>query len=131
MQRKTRQQEAIKAAFSSAGRPLSPHEATTLAQSAVASLGIATVYRAIKDLVEARWLVPVATPTGTRFELASMDHHHHFFCRTCAKCFDIEACVGSLERLVPAGFVAEGHELTILGRCDACAAHADEVPQRT
>jgi Fur family ferric uptake transcriptional regulator len=124
--RKTRQSQAIREVFSGAARPLSAREAVSLAQEAVPSLGIATVYRAIKELAATAWLVPVSTPAGTCFERARKEHHHHFFCRACLRSFDIEACVGALARLTPAGFVAEDHELTVIGRCRACAGRGDE-----
>jgi Fur family ferric uptake transcriptional regulator len=120
VQRKTRQKQAVQEAFASAGRPLSPQEVASLAQETVPSLGIATAYRAIKELVDARWLISVATPAGTRFELADLKHHHHFFCRDCSQTYDIEGCVGDVEQFIPQGFVAEGHELTITGQCKAC-----------
>ena len=49
----TRQKDAIREAFRSAGRPLTPHEAQALAIKAIPKLGIATVYRAVKEMGEA------------------------------------------------------------------------------
>ena len=34
--------------------------------------------------------------------------------------FDIHACPGNLNRLAPAGFEVEHHELTLYGRCPDC-----------
>jgi Fur family transcriptional regulator, ferric uptake regulator len=119
--RNTRQKQAVQDVFASARRPLSPQEVVDMAKVAVPSLGIATAYRAIKDLVEAGWLVPVATPAGSRFELADIAHHHHFFCRACSRTFDIEGCLGDVEQMAPRGFVPDGHDLTIMGKCSLCA----------
>jgi Fur family ferric uptake transcriptional regulator len=121
LQRKTRQREVIREVFTSTGRPLSPQEATTLAQKAIPSLGIATVYRALNDLVAEGWLVAIDVAGSTRYELAEIGHHHHFHCQDCDKIFDIKACAGNLSRLVPRGFVVSGHELTLSGTCGTCA----------
>jgi len=121
VQRSTRQRDTLREVFAAAGRPLGPQEALELAQRQFASLGIATVYRAIKDLVEEGWLVPVTVGSTARFELADRGHHHHFYCEACDRAFDISGCTGDLSRLVPEGFVADSHELTINGLCGACA----------
>lgn len=126
----TRQKQAVQDAFASAGRPLSPQEVVTLAQAAVPSLGIATAYRTIKDLVESGWLVPIATPVGSRFELAEIEHHHHFFCRMCSRTFDIPGCVDNLETITPRGFVPDGHDVTITGKCNLCAKGKREATAR-
>jgi Fur family transcriptional regulator, ferric uptake regulator len=121
VQRSTRQRDVLRAVFTSAPRPLGPREAMALAQQSLPSLGIATVYRAIKDLLAKGWLVPVTVSSGTRFEPADRGHHHHFYCQACDRAFDLDGCASNLSRLVPAGFVVESHELTITGLCDACA----------
>ncbi len=56
--RNTRQKQAIREAFAEAGRPLSPEEALDGAQRHYKRIGIATVYRNIKALLEDGWLVP-------------------------------------------------------------------------
>jgi Fur family ferric uptake transcriptional regulator len=121
VQRRTRQKQAVEEAFAKAARPLSPQEVAALAQETVPSFGIATAYRTIKDLVESGWLVPVATPAGSCFERAEIEHHHHFFCRDCSRTFDIPGCVGDVEKMAPRGFIPDGHDLTITGRCKTCA----------
>ena len=121
MKRNTRQREVLREVFTSAGRPLSPQEVAVLAQVAIPSLGIATVYRALKEFVEEGWLVAVGVAGGTRYELADIGHHHHFYCRDCDKTFDIAGCRGNLRGLVPKGFVIASHELTINGTCRSCA----------
>jgi Fur family transcriptional regulator, ferric uptake regulator len=130
VQRRTRQKQAVEAAFVLAGRPLSTQEVVILAQKTVPSLGIATAYRTIKDLVESGWLAPVVTPAGTCFELAAIEHHHHFFCRACSRTFDIPDQAGDVEGMTPRGFVPDGHELTVTGRCNTCAKSVREAARR-
>ncbi|HRC86631.1 MAG TPA: transcriptional repressor [Thermoanaerobaculia bacterium] len=123
MQRKTLQRTAIRQAITVSGRPLSPIEILESAQSEVPSLGIATVYRNLRSLLEEGWLQEVALPgQSSRYEVAGKDHHHHFHCRLCDRVFEIEACPGSIKELAPPGFRSEGHEIILYGVCRLCAA---------
>ena len=93
------------------------------ASAAVPGLGIATVYRNLKLLVEEGDLRAVALPgENLRYEVAGPHHHHHFQCRRCQRVFDVHACPGDLAGLAPAGFVVQDHELTLYGLCSECAA---------
>ena len=51
MERSTRQRTAIRAAIDAAGRPLSPQEVLEAAQAEVPALGLATIYRNLKQLI--------------------------------------------------------------------------------
>ena len=122
MQRDTRQRRAVRTVFSESGRPLTPEEVLDGGQSLVPSLGIATVYRHIKALVEEEWLTTVELPgESPRYELSERPHHHHFVCRACDQAFDIDACPKDVEGMAPAGYVVEEHEVVLYGRCPACA----------
>lgn len=122
MERNTRQRTAIREAIAQAERPLLPQEVLESAQRQVPGLGIATVYRNLKTLVEEGLLQPVHLPgENTRFELAGHRHHHHFQCTHCQRVFDVHACPGDLSRLAPPGFTVEDHDLTLYGRCRECA----------
>ena len=86
-------------------------------------IGIATVYRAIRDLVGSGWLRTVDVPgLPARYERAGKPHHHHFLCRTCNSLWEVSACPPDIERLAPAGFVTQGHEITLYGLCQECGA---------
>ncbi len=120
--RNTRQRHAIREAFAEADRPLSPEEALSSAQSHHQRLGIATVYRNIKALVEDGWLVPVDMPgKSTRYELSGKTHHHHFHCNRCDKVYELEGCVASAKLHLPKGFTPLTHEFYIFGFCAACS----------
>lgn len=127
MERNTRQRQAIHDAIAAAARPLLPQEVLDAAQASVPGLGIATVYRTLKALVEEGALHTVTLPAeNARYELAGHQHHHHFQCTQCRRVFDVHACPGDLSRLAPAGFTVEDHDLTLYGRCNDCPA-----PRRT
>lgn len=122
MERSTRQRSAIRAAIETAGRPLSPQEVLLISQTEVDGLGMATVYRNLKLLVEAGEVQVVTLPgESARYESAHQDHHHHFQCKVCQRVFDVHACPGDLAKLAPKGFTVESHELTLYGRCEDCA----------
>lgn len=121
MERITRQRNAIRSAIERAQRPLSPQEVLEAAQAAVPALGLATVYRNLKLLVDAQEVIAVSLPGDSpRYEAARLAHHHHFQCTVCQRVFDVHGCPGNLARLAPAGFTVDHHELTLYGRCAAC-----------
>jgi len=121
MERNTRQRDAIRQAIEEAGRPLSIQEIHAAASRRVRGLGIATVYRALKNLQLEGELLAVELPAEpARYELAGKGHHHHFRCRSCDRVYDVEGCVSQLRALVPRNFRLEGHEVTLYGRCASC-----------
>jgi Fur family ferric uptake transcriptional regulator len=121
MERSTRQRTAIRSAVDAAARPLLAQEVLELAQQEVPALGLATVYRNLKSLVEADELKVVQLPgENPRYERKGHSHHHHFQCRQCQRVFDVHACPGNLAKLAPKGFSVEDHELTLYGRCADC-----------
>jgi Fur family transcriptional regulator, ferric uptake regulator len=121
LKRNTKQREVIAACFETAKRPLSPAEAHALATKAYPSLGIATVYRAVNDLVSRGVLTSICIGGTTRFEPSSKVHHHHFYCRDCQKVFCLEDCPVSKTALAPKGYKVEGHVLVVNGICKTCA----------
>ncbi len=121
MERSTRQRAAIREALDVAQRPLLPQEVLAAAQAQVPGLGIATVYRNLKALLDEGEIQLVALPgENPRYETRGHGHHHHFQCQSCERVFDVHACPGDLSRLAPAGFTVEDHELTLYGRCRDC-----------
>lgn len=121
MERKTRQRTAIRRAFEDADRPLAPTEVLESAQRAVPGMGIATVYRAVRDLLEEGWLSTVELPgEPPRYERAHLEHHHHFQCRACHKVFEVHGCPANLGGLAPSGFEVESHEVVLYGKCNHC-----------
>ena len=126
--RTTRQREAILRTLTDAGRPLSAVEILHLARSIVPGLGLATVYRTVDALARSGQATSVEIPAKPpRYEVAGKGHHHHFLCTRCHRAFEVEGCPGHLEAHVPRGFVLEGHEITLFGRCAGCAALPGEI----
>jgi Fur family ferric uptake transcriptional regulator len=122
MERSTRQRSAIRTAVDNAGRPLLAQEVLEQAQQEVPGIGLATIYRNLKSLVEAEELKVVQLPgENPRYERVGHSHHHHFQCRQCNRVFDVHACPGNLAKLAPEGFSVEDHELTLYGRCADCS----------
>ena len=121
MERNTRQRGAIRRAFQRADRPLGTNEVLDLARTEVGGLGIATVYRNIRTLLDEGWLTVVELPGEVpRYEIHGKEHHHHFRCRRCDRVFEVSGCVGPLTDLVPNGFSLDSHELVLYGRCAEC-----------
>jgi Fur family transcriptional regulator, ferric uptake regulator len=121
MERNTSQRRAIQRVMQDAGRPLSPEEILEGARAFAPGIGIATIYRALKEFTQEGWTNPVQLPgEPARYEIAGKAHHHYFYCRSCRKAFDVEKCPGDLKRLAPKGFVLENHELVLYGLCLSC-----------
>jgi Fur family ferric uptake transcriptional regulator len=120
-QRQTRQRDAIRVALERAGRPLSPQEILQAARATQPGLGLATVYRNVRTLLEGGALHAVELPgSAARYELAGKSHHHHFHCRRCDGVFEVEACPAGIRGLLPRGFRLEGHEIVLYGLCARC-----------
>jgi Fur family transcriptional regulator, ferric uptake regulator len=101
---------------------LTPQELLATAQSQVPGLGIATVYRHLKALQADALVRAVELPgQAARYELVRHAHQHHFHCEVCDRVYPVLACPGSMERLAPAGFTVERHDITLHGCCADCA----------
>jgi Fur family transcriptional regulator, ferric uptake regulator len=120
MLRKTKQRATLGEVLSDFVRPLTVHEIHERALQKTPGLGIATVYRLIKAMMEGGELKPVEIAgQPLRYERTNLDHHHHFVCNSCQKVFPLEGCL-PLGRLLPAGFKMTHHEITLRGVCLAC-----------
>jgi Fur family ferric uptake transcriptional regulator len=121
MERNTRQRGAIRRALQRADRPLSPAEVLADARREVNGLGIATVYRNIRALLDEHWLATVDLPgEPSRYELAGKAHHHHFRCVQCSRVYDVPCREEDPVADLPAGFLVTGHDVLLHGRCADC-----------
>ena len=117
--KRAKQQLTVLRALGAADGPLSARELWSRLSGT--GVGIATVYRALQRGVEEGTLESVETlGGGIRYEPKDREHHHHFLCSSCDHAFDLFGCVEGLESLVPNGFRMTGHEVVLLGTCNAC-----------
>lgn len=115
--------DAIRQVIAAAAGPLTVAEIHARAVVLQPALGIATVYRAVNDLLAEGQLHPVILTDGaTRYESAHIGHHHHFRCTSCQYVFDLPGCqLPNLDgQHLPGGFQVAGHEVTFFGLCPSC-----------
>ena len=113
--------ERILRVLRDADGPMSANEVWETLRADRNTVGIATVYRALKRGVEEGALSPVELQAGSvRYEPADLEHHHHFLCSICERAFDLEGCVRDLRGLLPQGFEMTGHEVLLYGTCSTC-----------
>lgn len=120
-QRNTQQREVIVDIIKNSVGPLAVNEIHQLAEEEGYSIGIATVYRTIKLLLDGKIIQSVTLPDGQqRYEAAELGHHHHFHCNKCSKVIDIDKCCMHLHENEVDGHLIENHEITLFGICKEC-----------
>lgn len=98
-----------------------PQEVLGQAQRTCPQLGIATVYRSIRDLVkEGRVRRVVVVGSAPMYERTDVSHHHHFHCASCGEVTALEGCSLKEDYRLPSGFKASSHEVTFSGTCPTC-----------
>jgi len=121
--RQTLQRAAIAAVIAQARGPLTIAQICERARGICPRLGLATVYRTVRLLLETQQIHALMMPSGERcYEAADLDHHHHFRCRRCQQVYDLPGCLLSISdgARLPDGFVVDGHEVTLFGTCPEC-----------
>jgi Fe2+ or Zn2+ uptake regulation protein len=103
------------------------------------SIGRATIFRAMRQLVEKLVLDCIDFSDGTRLYrvcggriLDSGQHHHHLACNICHRIIDFHFCLpkDELDRIGEnENFLIEGHSLTIYGVCQNCRRAAQDRGQ--
>jgi Fur family ferric uptake transcriptional regulator len=117
----TQQRIALAEVISNSDRPLTPVEICSQAQKEIPRLGIATVYRALKQFVAEGQVRAVQIPgVPPHYESAAQHHHHFFFCNHCRRLFNLLGCVRGVLGLAPAGFEIKRHEIVLYGDCADC-----------
>ena len=126
IRRNTWQREAVRAALAERTDFVSAQRLHAELRDAGSTIGLATVYRALTDLVESHEADALQSPDGEnlfRF-CASSGHHHHLICRQCGQTREIEADpVEQWAAQVAAehGFIKPQHVVDVFGLCPACA----------
>lgn len=119
--RKTQQQQLIQGLLQESNRPLSAQELLDAASKIQPTIGIATVYRGIKSLLDENSITVVEIPgTTPRYERTGTYHHHHFLCQSCDRVYPVAGCPGHLEKIVPLGFKMTSHRIVLEGNCVSC-----------
>lgn len=119
-ERSTSQRRIVARLIQEAAHPLTVQEILALGRNHAARLGIATVYRSIRRLLDAGEVQTVTIPGDVvRYE-AAKHHHHHFKCSRCDRVYDLDGCLKELKSMVPKGFKVETHDLTFYGCCRDC-----------
>lgn len=125
--RRSRPRELIVETFMAVADHVTAEELTSLARRRDARIGLATVYRTLRLLVDCGLCRELRLEDGTaRFEpLRGSAHHDHLICVRCHKL--VEAVDAEIERLQERlcrrhGFTAQHHRMEIYGLCDACRA---------
>ena len=107
---------------------MTPAEIWQAARAISPGLGIATVYRALRILMDMGTVEVVDIPGAPpHYERKHPHHHHHFLCETCQKVYEVEACTSGIDQLAPTGFAVKRHSLTLYGVCPECARKAPAV----
>ncbi|WP_084185316.1 Fur family transcriptional regulator [Desulfonatronum thiodismutans] len=121
MMRKTQQRHAIQSVLGKAMGPLTIPEIHREASHYSPGLGIATVYRTVRNMLKQGAILQIGIPGEIpRYEDARRSHHHFFQCRVCSRVFEVHECPADLNRMVPEGFELEDHEVFLFGRCRDC-----------
>lgn len=101
---------------------MTAEEIHRLARRVIPTLGVSTVYRSIRRMVNEQQLVGVDFPgQPPRYELPTRDMHSHFICSKCQSVFDLPDTPSLPPVPVPEGFQFGGYELVVFGICAQCA----------
>ncbi|MDR3686452.1 MAG: transcriptional repressor [Coriobacteriia bacterium] len=95
-----------------------------------ASIGTATVYRAVAALEASRWLERVGERDGSALFArcqAGAHHHHHVVCERCGRVEVTQCPVEIAAAENPDGFRITRHEVTLYGLCPSCSASGTGV----
>ncbi len=88
------------------------------------SIGIATVYRAMKFFYDMKLVNQLDIGDGViRYELNITDHHDHLICTSCGAIIEFSDDLIELNQIKIAeknNFILKEHVMTIYGICEAC-----------
>lgn len=113
--RETKQREAIKQAILVASRPVSPKEILELACIRVPNLGIATVYRNIKTMVERGELETVEIPgQASRYQPPADKKPHLLVDESADRVYSVEIDLAGFTPVIP-GFNVTGFQIICTG----------------
>jgi len=127
MQRMTRQRTAIAELLESVEDFRSAQQLHEILRARGDSTGLATVYRTLQGLADAKQVDVLRTADGESLyrRCERSEHHHHLVCRSCGATVEIDGpTVESWATLVASthGFTEIEHTIELFGTCADCAA---------
>lgn len=125
VRRSTRQRAAIRELLTGKSEFRSAQQIHEELRSRGASVGLATVYRALQAMAEDGDLDVLRTEGGENIyrKCSNEKHHHHLVCRSCGSTVEIAAeQVDDWVLSVAAehGFTNIGHDIELFGLCLQC-----------
>ena len=121
--RVTPQRLAVHAALQELGRHSTAEEVLERVHGTVPGVSLPTVYAALELLADLGLAARVQAGRAVRFDPRTQPHHH-FVCTACGAVTDLDADLElgpALERVRALGGETAGAEVTVRGRCAACA----------
>ncbi len=89
-------------------------------------VGVATVYRNLRSLVEEGKVVTLETSLGSIHYDADVSDHAHFVCRGCGRISDLFIGSPLTETVEKLGYEVEREKSILYGLCPDCAGSAHE-----
>jgi Fur family ferric uptake transcriptional regulator len=124
IKRNTWQKSAVKEALAESAGFCSAQQLHSSLKDKGPAIGLATVYRALSDLVSVGEADSLQSTDGEMlYRACGGGHHHHLICRNCGKTVEIEA--NKLESWADQvardhGFSNSSHVIDIFGDCPSC-----------
>ena len=124
LKRNTKQKLAVRHALSEAIGFVSAQQLHQVLKNHGSSVGLATVYRALNELVSQGEADSLQSSDGELlYRACGEGHHHHLICRSCGKTVEIEAdkVESWAEQVAKShGFSSPSHTIDIFGTCLPC-----------
>lgn len=128
-ERSTRQFQAVLDELARSGDFRSAQDLHAGMRARGATVGLATVYRALQSLVESGRADVLRTDGGESvYRACGPAHHHHLVCRRCGKTVEVRG--PAVERWAAQmadkhGFTDVGHTVELFGTCSDCQGDVD------
>lgn len=123
-ERSTRQFQAVLAELAESEDFRSAQSIHTALRTSGATVGLATIYRALQSLVDSGAADVLRTATGEAvYRQCGATHHHHLVCRSCGKAVEVRgpAVERWADRMASEhGFTDVSHTVELFGTCATC-----------
>uniref|UniRef100_UPI00356952AB Fur family transcriptional regulator n=1 Tax=Nocardioides sp. TaxID=35761 RepID=UPI00356952AB len=124
--RTTRQFQAVKDELAKGPDFRSAQDIHAAVRASGASIGLATVYRALQTLVETGSADMLRTDAGEAvYRECGSTHHHHLVCRSCGTAVEVRGPAVETwadDMAAQHGYADVSHTLELFGICASCRA---------